>query len=233
VFLRQWLKVCIIFALFVVCVYLFYQSIISQRLFPVRHIDLTVKARYLSPEQLMQQLRHDMQGSFWTLNIAQLRAQVLSNPWVDRVDMNRVWPDRLKVVVYQKEVFAYWGEDALLDRDFGVFRPVTMPKGLKIAHLAGFSDASRQDVVAMYQFMSDYFQPFHLDVVRLVRTQRGSWQCWLQDGARIELGRHDISARLERVVKFYQQHTQDLSLNHKRIKRIDCRYPNGLAVEWL
>ena len=58
-------------------------------------------------------------------------------------------------------------------------------------------------------------------------TPRRAWQVKLDSGPTLELGRHDIEARL---AQFVAVHARTVGTLNRHIDYIDLRYPNGFAV---
>ena len=64
---------------------------------------------------------------------------------------------------------------------------------------------------------------------RLQMNDRGAWTATLNGGAVLVLGRQEPLEKLRRFMWVYKQ---QLAADFERLKRVDTRYINGLAVSW-
>ena len=57
----------------------------------------------------------------------------------------------------------------------------------------------------------------------------GAWQVETSNGIQLILGRNKVGEKIRRLVVVWET---DLNQQSSKIKAIDLRYPNGLAVSW-
>ena len=68
-----------------------------------------------------------------------------------------------------------------------------------------------------------------LTLTSLALSERFSWQLWLDNGVRLNLGRKDKAKRVQRFIDVYSRIEQRADA---RIDAIDLRYDTGLAVSY-
>ncbi len=191
--------------------------------FEVSQVDISGAQRVTS-EQTRLVIADCVRGSLFSLDLDQIRAGFGKLPWVRSVDVRRVWPNRLVVRLEEHQPLARWNQDALLDTHGDVFIAAT---DMKLVRLSG-PDGSNQQVRSEWQQMSGILVPAGRSVASLALDDRRSWQLVLDNGTEVELGRQDMDARLSRWVRLMPQMQAWLP---QPLRRVDLRYPQGIAVE--
>ena len=177
-----------------------------------------------------------LQGTFFTLDLARVRAAFESVPWVRRAVVRRDFPNRLKVVLQEHRAVAYWGPESELrlinsfgevfEANIGEVEQDTLPR------LNG-PDGLGGEVLAMYQALQPLFAHMELSVETLELSGRGNWSARLESGAAIELGRgtvDEVTARTLRFLKTLTQITTRYGRTVSAIESADLRHENGYAI---
>ena len=68
-----------------------------------------------------------------------------------------------------------------------------------------------------------------LIIEKIKQDARRSWTLYMVSGLELRLGRNNKYERLNRFVDAY---SQQLSKQTKNIKHVDMRYTNGFAIAW-
>ena len=177
-----------------------------------------------------------MRGTFFTVDLARVRAAFESVPWVRRAVVRREFPNRLKVVLQEHHAVAYWGPDSelrLVNSHGEVFEAnVGEVEQDQLPHLSG-PDGQSAEVLTMYQALSPLFAHMNLPMETLELTGRGSWSTRLDSGADIELGRgnvEEVSARTNRFLKTLTQISTRYARPLSAIESADLRHENGYAI---
>ena len=68
-----------------------------------------------------------------------------------------------------------------------------------------------------------------LTLTSLALSERFSWQLWLDNGIRLNLGRKDKAKRVQRFIDVYPRMEQRADA---QVDTIDLRYDTGLAVSF-
>lgn len=184
-----------------------------------------------------------LQGGYFSVNLADARAAFESMPWVRRAVVRRVWPDTLRVRLEEHQPVAYWHHDARDDELVNSFGEVfeanlgdVEDEGLPTLHApsqAGGTQAGSTQAAWMLDMLRRLVPVLApLGEVRTLRlNDRGGWTAWLDDEARLELGRgavDDVVARTERFVRSYPMLARTYAAP---LLYADLRYPEGYAIK--
>lgn len=158
-----------------------------------------------------------------TLDLRQVRDRVKALPWVRDVEVRRMPPGRVELTVEEHQPLAIWQEQdrtMLVSTKSEVF---SADHDLQLPLLAGPSGTAAV-VVAEAGRVAAVLGEVPAEV-RL--SDRRAWSVRLADNTRIELGREETLARLERFARV----RQDIAMLKQPGLRVDLRYPSGLAIQ--
>lgn len=218
-----------LFLLFIlVPVLLMVRLIMNPGTFPIRTVSITGEFRHLSPQVLKEGVTDVVRGGFFDVNVETIQKTLLGNPWVNKVSVQRVWPDGLKVQVTERVAAARWKDQGLLGRDSVFFAPAaeTYPPDLPV-----FSgpDKTYKLLLDRYNSISELLKKTNLKVVALNLNARGAFDFELSNGIKIIVGRNRIEKRIEIFAQYVWPALKD---NFWKISGIDMRYTNGFVVSW-
>ncbi|HEX4895282.1 MAG TPA: cell division protein FtsQ/DivIB [Solimonas sp.] len=165
---------------------------------------------------------------FSELDLESARRALERLPWVARVRVERVWPETLRVRVWERQPFARWNDDALLDREAQVFRPKLEGLAAELPQLRGGA-GSEAVVATMFQTLAQRLQSTPFALAGLARDARGEWTARTRDGVELRFGRGDPVQALEAVMQPMQQALQE---RMTLVNYVDLRYTNGFSVGW-
>ncbi|AFJ02034.1 Cell division protein FtsQ [Methylophaga frappieri] len=195
---------------------------------PVRHVTIEGDIRHTDRDVLQQAVRPYVKGSFVDVDVAAIRRVTQALPWIESIQVRRVWPDTLHLVVTEHQAVARWNKAGLVSHRGQVFYPEanTLPTGL--VHLygpTGSSEMMSRRLVAMQRDLNG----IGLKIKSLHMDKRRSWAMTFQNSLQLRLGRANSEARLQRFIKVYAAQLTDYQA---QIAVIDMRYTNGMAVQW-
>lgn len=195
---------------------------------PIQHVKVEGTVPHLNQARLQRVIDPYVKAGFVRLNVKALQQALWQDPWVSDVFVRRLWPDTVVVRLEEHQPLARWGAHQLLSTKGIVFSPpqAILPKDLP------YFDApmgTEKRVLKTYTRMKNILDPLPLKIQRLELTPRGAWTLALEDHMVIQLGRQEITHRLERFVKAYDK---IIHSHHEDVKTVDLRYPNGIAVRW-
>ncbi len=177
-----------------------------------------------------------LSGTFFSIDLARVRAAFEAVPWVRRAVVRREFPNRLQVVLQEHEAVAYWGGDGelrLINRHGEVFEAnVDEVEQDTLPRLNG-PEGQSAEVLAMYRALESLFEKMELPVDQLEISTGGSWRLRLDTGATIELGRgsvDEIVARVNRFLKTLTQVTSRYARHANAVESADLRHDNGYAI---
>jgi len=192
---------------------------------PVREIRVITPLGKTSKQEIESATRGRIAGNFFAVEPAEIRAGLQQLPWVRRVTVRRVWPDRLEVGIEEHIALARWGRDALVNTNGERFTAKT-DAALPIFIAPTGHEA---EVTLRYGSFKALVAPLGVEPERVVLSQRLAWQLRLSNGLHLMLGRDgdQAEARLRRFVGVYDSTLKAMQRKHEYV---DLRYPNGFAL---
>ena len=195
---------------------------------PITKVSIEGEFKYLDHQELVELVNSQMQGGFITIDLKAMSNVLHQHPWVADVSAQRQWPTFLKINVIEEVPIARWGDDAFLNR---LGDKLIIEDNSHLANLPLMTAAfgSSSEVMKQYQRLADLLLPTGLKLSKLQLDRLGAWQLETSNGIQIVLGRNQVGDKIRRLVVVWES-----ELNHQsaKIKTIDLRYPNGLAVAW-
>lgn len=177
-----------------------------------------------------------LSGTFFSVDLARVRAAFESVPWVRRAVVRRDFPNRLRVVLQEHQAVAYWGGNGELrlintygevfEANLGEVEQDVLPQ------LSG-PEGQAGEVLAMYRALEPVFAEMELPIEQLELSGGGSWRAHLETGAVIELGRGAadmVSDRSQRFLKTLTQVTTRYGRQSSAVESADLRHENGYAI---
>lgn len=195
--------------------------------FPLREIAVRGALVHTRLDAVESAARARITGNFFAVNLDEVRALFEQLPWVRRVAVRRVWPDRIEVSLEEHVALARWGENALVNTHGERF-PARTDERLPL--LVGPPGAEAQ-LARQYRVFAEVLAPLGVPLARLTLNSRQAWQVRLENGLHLVLGRDSpadpAARRLARFVSAYPHAIGALDLRHGYA---DLRYPNGFAL---
>ncbi|MDB5862217.1 MAG: ftsQ [Betaproteobacteria bacterium] len=198
-------------------------TVVRLPAFALREVQVTGQGLHVTREQVDAIVKNEIKGTFFTLNLPQLRGAFEKLPWVREVNLKRRWPSRLEVAVVEHVPLARWGNVALVNTHGEVFAAAYDGK---LPVFNGPSGTSKE-IAIQYDYFRRHLAAINAAPVMVQMTPRRAWQVRLEGGPTLELGREDVETRLARYMQVYERTVGALK---RRIEYVDLRYANGFAV---
>lgn len=196
-------------------------------LWPIERIVLQGEFGQIDPETLQEGLLQRPRG-FFSLDLEALQQEILRSPWVQSVQIRRLWPDTIEVSIQARHPVARWGETHLVDRHGEIFGPVNLDEWRFLPMLDG--EPGRQvPLMQRYLQVSARLADVGLEVAGVRESPRLAWRILLEDGGEILMGSGDDVSRLDPLVELMPALRQHASAP---FQRVDLRDPRGAAVVW-
>ncbi len=196
--------------------------------YPVKRVSFGGPFQHVNQKELETAALNNLTGSFITADLVVVKERVEALPWVDRAWVSRRWPNAVHVRFSEQKFVARWGDGAWLN-DNGVAVILPQRDGPEdVPQLLG-PPRSEQQVWEFYQKLQVQLATAGLSVMQLELTPRRMWKLFLQNGVELVIGRSEMEERIERFIRIYPF----LIKKKRRIRRVDLRYANGLAVTWI
>ena len=166
-------------------------------------------------------------GFFW-LNVQNVQDSLGNLPWIQSVEVRRVWPDRLLIILEERTAQATWGENGVLSTEGVIFYPDVSSIPSKLPRFQGPDDRVK-DILQQYFTLLEVLGPVGLTIQALDISKEGSWRMVLDNGMSVVIGKAAFSERMARFILAYPGKLQGKS---QQIAYIDLRYTNGFAIGW-
>ncbi len=177
-----------------------------------------------------------LQGNFFTLDLAQARQVFETVPWVRSAVIHREFPNRLRVQLHEQHPVALWGDEggsALLNEQGQVFEAnLGEVEADALPRLKGPVSQSQQ-VLGMYRILLPVLEVVDMGVDELELSPRGSWKVTTSQGVAIELGRgqpQELTALLQDFLRTLPQITSRYGRTPKSLAGADLRHKDGYAL---
>lgn len=216
-------------------------TIISWIDHPVSKVTLSGEFKNLSEQGLQKHLAPYIGVGFLNTDLKELKHYVEQMAWVQSATVKRVWPGEFDIRIDEQVPVSYWGETGLLNASGELFSPEELDRTMPLPMLkspAGEDANLRLEMLSLLAYIQNELSVFNLQLIALEQGLRGDWVMQLDNGIRVVLGKvekakgelRSLDNKLERVGKLLMQ---DSLINADRVRSLDTRYPNGIAVEWI
>ena len=196
---------------------------------PIERVSIRGEWDYVNADYLRTQLSPLVKNASWlSIDLGELREDVLDIGWLYEARISREWPNALVFELVEQAPVARWNDTYLLNDEAVpfAFSPMEAPDGLP--DLAG-PEGSSVEVLGYYQQLLPEFATLELSLRQLRLEPRGAWRLQFNDDMWVMLGRRQQDIRVARLMSSW---TRGLYRYKGDIRYIDLRYPNGVAVSW-
>ena len=204
------------------------QHLANPLTLPIRKIRVQGALVHVNEAMLRNSVVDNVQGGYFNIDVASLRKTVEQLPWVKTSAVRRVWPDTVVISVVEQQPLATWAKGGLVNIHGELFEPEVSSQ-LKQLPMFSAPVGMQQSVTELYRDLSAQLTPLGMRIVGLQLDDRRAVQLQLHNGIQLVLGREERLARLQRFVNVYNK---TLAHHTMRIRRVDLRYSNGMAVRW-
>lgn len=218
-----------ILLLFLLLILILFASILhNSRLFPVKTVTIESSYQHVSKQTLQQLIAPYMRKSFFFLDIKTINNQLLKQQWIDSVNIQRIWPNKIVIIIKEQEPVAKWNNYGLLNDQGEIFRPPQNTFPVNLPLLIG-SDEQAEKIWQYYQEMNNYLERLNLSITQINLDPVAGWKLTLSNGIVIMLGNSDFMQHFNNFVVAYPK---IIKTKTTPIESIDLRYTNGLAIKW-
>ena len=173
-----------------------------------------------------------LQGSYFTLRLADVQKAFAQSPWVRHVDVRRVWPNRVWVVVEEHQASALLNNNLLVNEQGEAFAVMLDERDLALPLFVGDPRDSAQLLTRVHE-LNGWVAGLSLHTVMMTLSDRKAWTATLSNGVTLELGRDELTPPVAQRVAQWVRYWPTLAQGSASpVKRIDLRYPNGFAVKY-
>ncbi|WP_113371360.1 cell division protein FtsQ/DivIB [Rhizobium sp. SYY.PMSO] len=177
--------------------------------------------------EILQLLGLDGTTSLVALDADAARQKIANLPWVESVEVRKVYPKAVEVKLKERKAYAIWqhgSELSLIQKDGSVIAPLRDNKFAKLPLFVGrdaeVAAASVEGEFAKWPDVSSHVKAF-------VRVAGRRWDLYLDNGVIIKLPEDNIDGALARLTKL----DKDESLLQRDIAAVDLRLDDRTAIE--
>ncbi len=192
----------------------------------IDRLDVSGELEHVDVDALRAAVSPWLGRPFFATRVSTIRHAVEQAPWVASARVERAWPNRLTVQVWEHRPIARWGEAALVSDRLRLFEPA--PPLPDLPRLDG-PDSQLAVVVQQWQRLSSALEDSDLALAGLRIDARGSWTATTRTGLDLRLGRGDPQRHLPTLTGAV---VDALRRSAARARYIDLRYDNGFAIGW-
>ena len=209
--------------------------LMRQPLFAVQSIRVEGDLAHNSALTIRANAAPRLVGNFFTLDLAAGRRAFEAVPWVRHAVLQRVWPNRLRVLLEEHRAAALWegGSDSAdkLVNSFGEVFEANLGdvEDDALPTLRG-PEAAAAQMLRMLGRLQPVLSAVDARIETLELSGRGSWRALLDSGAEIELGRGSDDEVVARTERFVGTVTQVTSRYQRPLQYADLRHNEGYAV---
>lgn len=187
----------------------------------------------VTPESVRRATELHLAQGFYSVDLEAIRSDVAALPWVARARVERVWPTGVRVRVWEREAYARWNADALLDTGSAAFTPAAADiADARVAPLPrlGGTPGNERLVSDTYRRLSQALAETPLALNGLQLDARGEWTAQTRRGIELRLG---PGAAADKLPVLLGALPASLGERLAEVAYVDLRYTNGFAIGWL
>lgn len=214
--------------LLAVAVYFSASPLMSALERPIKSVVVEGEFNFITKQRATELISNEIDNDFLQVDLTQIKTALLNDPWVEKVSLERRWPDTLVVKIAEQKPIARWGNGFLNQRG-------EIIRDVNIEHLSGLpwlqgNESDAVEILQQYQELSQVLRSRGLDVIALHCDNKKAWRLTVKNHVEIAMGSDQIMEKIRRFVTVY-----DAYLNNvwNDVKTIDVRYSNGIAVRWV
>lgn len=197
-------------------------------LMPIRYVRVEGAFQYIAKDKIKEVLKDQVRQGFYNIDLRWIQGAVKDLPWAARVDVERVWPDAIKIRIIEQQPVVRWGEKSLLNNQGDLFVPDNIAEFEHLPVVTG-PKGQEKKLLEIMKGLDLTLQDKAMELKAFYVNERRAWKVVLASGMEIKLGR---KTPLENIQRFLR--TVEL-LGRERLATmatVDLRYPNGYAVTW-
>lgn len=197
-------------------------------LFPIRYVRIEGAIQNLDVAKLRLALEPVVGTGYFSVSLQEIERSAKAHPWVDEVQVARLWPDTVVVSVSEQKPVVRWGDRALLNPRGERFQPENIEAFRELPVIFG-PPGTENELLGMWNRLNDKLQRKGLSIAALDLSRRRAWAVRLNGGMEFHFGRQEPVQALDHFLELVPKLGE-----HKltAIQRVDLRYPNGFAVVW-
>ncbi len=203
-----------------------------SNIWPVQRVLLEGDTHYLKASDIQDFMQQQKVKGLLSIDLDDLQQAAKSIDWIQSVEIRKVWPEQLVFKVVEHKPVARV-DDFILTQKGTKIKQVgnevlfsQLPE-INFYHSETVELEHYQRVWREFKQVKRQFELLSLELQGLYIDPVKNWRMKFMNGLELNLGRKQRTERVDRLVRVFSS-----IQNKSKIKSIDLRYHNGLAVEW-
>ena len=194
---------------------------------PVTSIKIEGDFKRVSNKRVDSILSELMNQGFLTINQSKYKNRLENIDWVKSVRINKVWPNKINVLLIEVDVIGLWNKKLLLNSSGELYNLDQRVVPKELIQFFGPDDRVN-DVYERFNLYNDELVTRGILIEKIELNLRGSWEITIRPSIKIKLGEKDTQERFERFLTIWDQ---SLLENFELISYIDLRYREGFVIK--
>lgn len=194
----------------------------------ISNVEVIGELKYSDQEAIKSVIQPFVSTNLYLLNAKEMEEELEFEPWIKSVAITKRWPSELVIEVAEQTPAAFWGDDRLVNH-LGEIFDATLESKKGIIPMLYHPDDKGLEMIGKYRQVQKWLKIIPVGVSELTINARGSWLIRLTNSWELEVGKIEQEKRLRRFLAAYKN---ELVEKTDKVKKIDLRYTNGLAVSW-
>ena len=200
----------------------------NPKYFPLRTIQIEASYEHITRQKFEAVLAAYSNESFFSVRTQALSDALSALEWTESVQVQRAWPDALKLTLTEKTPIAVWN-NSYVSSNYTLFEQGKVKLGqFDGPYLYGPTEQATE-VLQTYKKLSKLLTMYGLNAASLTLRENQAWEIMLTNGVQLKLGRQNLEARLKRFCRAYPAVFGE---KPELLSSVDLRYPNGMAAQW-
>lgn len=219
-----------------------FKTLANSQVMPLQRLEVVGEFKYLRVAEVVKVAKPHAQKGFFAVDLQEVSDAVEKLDWVITVEVDRVWPDALRIRIVEQTAWAQWqspaGDPGLMNYDGKVFakgesaKKFTAQVGSEVTEAAPVLIGSTENGAALAVMYRRLLPKLGGALKALEMSDSGEWRAIVMaDGRPMELrlGEQPFDERLSRYMRL-DNTTGGPELAN--VAYLDMRYPHGFAVGW-
>lgn len=200
-------------------------TILSDSGFVVVDVDISGNKR-LAKQDILKILELDVAPSIFAFDVERARSLLEKQAWVQSANVQKIYPNRMRISIVEREPFAIWQHDSTMDIVDNTGRVIVPLKGKIVWDLPLVVGQGAQNTAEEFIQALSIYRPVYDRVRAFVRVGDRRWDLVLENGMRIMLPENGALEKLSSLVSSGTM--QDLL--SRDILSVDLRLADRITV---
>jgi len=205
----------------------FLQETLKQKV-PIKHVGVEGAFQYISKQDIQSKISPFIGEGYFSLDLQAIQESVMSLPWAEKVQVQRVWPNGVKLRLYEQKPVVRWKTDSLLNIRGEIFTPANI-NAFKFLPVLDAPIEQRKEMLEVMHGLRVSLMDQDLSLSEFRVSDRHSWVLVMADGMLIQLGRFKPLHKFSQLLNAFVVSGDEIV---NKIAYVDMRYPNGYSVRW-